>query len=115
VDGHRSTWPQTISKGDRVPFDLLLPLHLRKARWKVKIREKETREPPHVTILRGTKACRIDLRNGEFMDRKPDPAEVPDELVDFIKSEENWQRLCDEWDEKYPANPVRHQEDTTGE
>lgn len=89
-----------------MPFDLPLPVHLRRARWKVKIREKETREPPHVTILRGTQAWRIDLRTGEFMDRRPDPAEVPESLVELIHAEANWRLLCAAWDRKYPTNPV---------
>jgi len=72
----------------------------------VKIREKENREPPHVTILRGTRAWRINLRDGEFMDRTPDPEEVPSDLLEHVKREENWQVLCAEWDRKYPANPV---------
>lgn len=96
-----------------MPFDLLLPPALRSARWKVKIRDKETREPPHVTILRGTQAWRLNLRSGEFMDSQPDPTEVPDELVALVKDAENWQLLCDEWDRKYPTNPVVSKE--TGE
>jgi hypothetical protein len=94
-----------------VPFELILPEPFRRARWKVKIREKETREPPHATILRGTKAWRINLRTGEFMDRRPDPAEVPTELVDHIRSEPVWQELCEAWDEKYPSNPVHGDEE----
>ena len=41
------------------------------------------------------------------MDRQPDPAEVPTEIVEHIKSEEVWSLLCQEWDKKYPTNPVR--------
>lgn len=89
-----------------MPFDLPLPPRLRKARWKVKIREKETREPPHVTILRGTDAWRIDLRTGEFMDRLPDPGDVPEELIAYVLADDNWRLLCDAWDAKYPNNPV---------
>lgn len=89
-----------------VAFNLRLTDALRKARWKVKIRDKETREPPHVTILRGTRAWRIDLRTSQFMDRQPDPADVPNEVVRLIKEEATWQRLCDEWDCMYPTNPV---------
>jgi hypothetical protein len=89
-----------------VPFNLRLPDALRKARWKVKIRDKETREHPHVTIIRGTNAWRIDLRTGAFMDAKPDPDEVPSELVELIEDEETWSRLCDAWDQLYPSNPV---------
>lgn len=89
-----------------MPFSLPLPAGLRKARWKVKIRDKETREPPHVTIIRGTTAWRINLRTGAFMDAQPDPSDVPSELIDLILAEEAWRDLCNNWDEMYPNNPV---------
>jgi hypothetical protein len=89
-----------------VAFNLRLPDALRKARWKVKIRDKETREPPHATIIRGTDAWRINLQTGQFMDAQPDPSDVPREILDLIREEETWQRLCDEWDGMYPNNPV---------
>jgi hypothetical protein len=89
-----------------VAFSLPLPVALRKARWKVKIRDKETRHPPHVTIMRGTKAWRINLRTGEFMDANPAPSRVPGGIVELIKQQATWQRLCDVWDEMYPGNPV---------
>jgi hypothetical protein len=89
-----------------VAFNLRLPDALRKARWKVKIRDKETREPPHVTIIRGTEAWRINLRTGEFMDADPDPSDVPRAIVELIHEEAAWQRLCDTWDDMYPGNPV---------
>jgi 2'-5' RNA ligase len=94
-----------------VAFNLPLPESLRKARWKVKIRDKETREHPHVTILRGTKAWRINLRTRKFMDDDPDPAEVPHQLVELIGQEETWQRLRHEWDRMYPNNPVSREEE----
>ena len=87
-------------------FNLRLPDALRKARWKVKIRDKETREPPHATIIRGTDAWRINLRTGQFMDAQPDPSDVPREIIDLIEEEETWQQLCDEWDGMYRNNPV---------
>ncbi|MFO0867342.1 MAG: hypothetical protein U0935_00200 [Pirellulales bacterium] len=91
-------------------YTLPLTDALRKARWKVKIRDKETREPPHVTILRGTDAWRIDLRSERFMDDEPDPAEVPVELIELIKDKTTWQQLCNQWDEMYPNNPVSEDE-----
>jgi hypothetical protein len=91
-------------------YSLPLPKALRKARWKVKIRDKETREPPHVTILRGTRAWRISLRSGEFMDEGPKPSDVPEQLVNLIKDEATWKKLCDEWDSMYPNNPVSETE-----
>lgn len=87
-------------------FNLHLPVALRKARWKVKIRDKETREPPHATIIRGTSAWRINLRTGRFMDPCPDPADLPGDLVEFVMAAETWQRLCQQWDRMYPNNPV---------
>jgi hypothetical protein len=91
-------------------YTLPLTAALRKARWKVKIRDKETREPPHVTIIRGTDAWRIDLRTGDFMDDDPDPADVPAELIELILEAGTWQMLCDEWDRMYPDNPVAGEE-----
>jgi hypothetical protein len=98
-------------QGLLMAYTLPLTAALRKARWKVKIRDKETREPPHVTIIRGTDAWRIDLRTREFMDDDPDPAEVPDELIELITDEATWQQLCNEWDRMYPNNPVSEDED----
>ena len=92
-------------------YTLPLTAALRNARWKVKIRDKETREPPHVTILRGIEAWRVDLRTGAFMDDSPDPSEVPSELVALVKSTTNWQRLRVEWDRMYPDNPVCSEEE----
>jgi 2'-5' RNA ligase len=94
-----------------VAFNLPLPESLRKARWKVKIRDKETREHPHVTILRGTKAWRINLRTGQFMDDDPNPAEVPRQLVELIQQKATWQRLQQEWDRMYANNPVSGEEE----
>ncbi len=93
-----------------MPFDLPISESLKRARWKVKIREKESREPPHVTILRGALAWRIDLRTGEFMDRIPDPADVPVELLTQIHKADSWKQLQQEWDCKYPANPIDDRE-----
>jgi hypothetical protein len=87
-------------------FDLSLPAQFKNAGWKVKIREKETREPPHATILRRTQAWRLNLRTGEFMDASPDPKLVPPALLTYLREPRQWKRLCDEWDKKYPSNPV---------
>lgn len=77
-------------------YTLPLTAPLRKARWKVKIRDKETRDPPHVTIVRETRSWRINLRTGEFMDTSPEASEVPDDLLALIHDLSTWQRLCDE-------------------
>jgi hypothetical protein len=71
----------------------------------------ETREPPHVSILRRTQSWRINLRTGDFMDQRPDPSLVPEELLQLIRNAETWKWLCDQWDFKYPDNPVSSTED----
>ena len=86
-------------------FSLKLPSPLGDEGWKVKIREKERVEPPHVTIFHKQKEWRLGLRDGEFL--------VPPggswKQIDFRVREmieKNWSRLRDEWDQKYPSNPI---------
>ena len=100
--------PRSDREGTSVAEELDLPIGLKRARWKVKIQDKENREPPHVSILRGTDKWRINLRTREFMDRKPDPSELPDDLLDFVR--DNWDWACENWDEMYPDNPVESEE-----
>jgi len=85
-------------------YSLPLSPQLARARWKVKIFDKENREPPHVTIVRGTVKWRINLRSRKFMDRYPPPRDVPAEIIEAIF--ENWDLLIAEWDRSYPNNPV---------
>jgi hypothetical protein len=51
----------------------------------------------------------MNLRTGLFMDRRPTPSDVPQELLDIIKA--HWHWLCAQWDAKYPDNPVEGRED----
>jgi hypothetical protein len=90
-------------------FSLPLPPHLTKARWKVKIFDKENREPPHATIVRGTDKWRVNLRTRQFMDRKPPPKDVDTGVIRAI--EENWDVLVEQWDRIHPDNPVRGADD----
>ena len=89
-----------------MPFELSLPQPFLSAQWKVKIREKETCEPPHVTIIRKTTSWRMNLRTGTFLDKEPDPRDLPETLLSHIRGKPQWQMLCKEWDKKYPNNPV---------
>ena len=93
-------------------FQLPLPKRYRR-QWSVKIRDRERVGPPHVTILRRTQAWRLDLRTGEFMDREPDPDGVPAALLAVIRK--RWEFLCATWDEIYPENPVKSEEDHADE
>ena len=85
-------------------FSLLLPANLKNQGWQVKIRDKEIREAPHITILRRGKPWRWDLRERRFMDRTPAPSDVPEGLM--AKLHENYALLCNEWDKIYPDNPI---------
>jgi len=91
-----------------VPFRVTLPEPWANRGWQVKIRDRERLEPPHVTILRRTRAWRVDLRSGKFLDKEPDPTEVPKEVVHEVRS--NLQRLRQEWDRMFPENPVLSRE-----
>ena len=86
-------------------FSLLLSANLKNQGWQVKIRDKEIRESPHVTILRKGKPWRWDLRELQFMDKTPAPSDVPEELMAQVR--ENYASLCNEWDKMYPNNPIR--------
>jgi hypothetical protein len=91
-----------------VPFTLNLPEPWVSRGWKVKIRDRERLEPPHVTILQKTRSWRIDLRSENFLDKEPDPKEVPKEVVDEIRS--NLPLLRQEWDRMFPENPISSEE-----
>lgn len=76
--------------------------------WKVKIRDRERLEPPHVTILHRTRAWRFELRSWSFLDKQPDPKEVPAEVISEVRSK--LRLLRQEWDRMFPENRVFSQE-----
>jgi len=92
-----------------VPFALTLPEPWASRGWKAKIRDRERLEPPHVTILHKTRAWRFELRSGTFLDRQPDPRDVPEEIVVAVRSKV--ELLRQEWDRMFPENPVASMED----
>jgi hypothetical protein len=89
-------------------FSLPLPPPFPAQGWKVKIRDRERNEPPHVTILHKRRAWRFDLRSGRFLDQDPDPKGVPEEVIATIKA--NGGLLQQKWDEMYPENPIESTE-----
>ena len=92
-----------------MPGRLPLPKRLSAEGWKVKIRDLENREPPHATVIRGTTDWRWDLRSRKFMDRKPNPRDVPDQLVRLLRAHDT--ELVRAWDATFPDNPVGPRED----
>lgn len=91
-----------------MPFNLPLPDELRNEGWKVKIRDKERAEPPHVSIIKRLKTWRWGLREQKFLDRKSPHRDVPRELLKCIKA--NLHALAEEWNRMYPHNSVGPEE-----
>ena len=60
---------------------------------------------PHITVLRGTKSWRINLRTVQFLDRTPAPREVPRQLLRHVLG--RFDEFISVWDELYPLNPVQ--------
>jgi hypothetical protein len=88
-----------------VPYRLNLSRKLRDRGWKVKIQDKERLEPPDVTIWHLEDVWRIYLRTGSFL--VPPGGnwnDIDAEVREII--ENDWEALCDAWDEKYPENPI---------
>ena len=84
-----------------------VPKHLA-SKWKLKIRDKERVEPPHVSVLQGQQCWRWGLRERAFLDKKPPPSDVPDDLVESLEG--IYEEMCTEGDAMYPKNPVSSQE-----
>ena len=49
-------------------FSLKLPPPLAKEGWKIKIRDRERLEPPHVTIFHKRRVWRLGLRDRQVLD-----------------------------------------------
>jgi len=91
-------------------FNLKLPALLAKMRWKVKIRDKERVEEPHLTIIHKTKVWRIGLRDSRFLDGGS-WKDMPEGLQEAV--EKDWEALCAAWDRMYPNNPVQGNDDNS--
>src|ERR1700676_1207709 len=97
-----------------MPHELKLPKRLKTRGWKVKIREKERLEPPHVTIMCGTNEWRIGLRDKSFLVPPGGKwAEIDQGVRELI--EKNWKTLQEAWDKKYPSNPISSEEEDKNE
>jgi Domain of unknown function (DUF4160) len=90
-----------------MPSDLPLPRKLASS-WRVKIYDNERLEPPHVTVVKGRKSWRINLRTKEFMDDEPPPKDIHKAVTQVVKG--NWRRLQREWNRIHPNNAVEIEE-----
>jgi hypothetical protein len=88
-----------------VPEAVPLPDPWRERGWRLKIYDRETREPPHATLIHRTGTWRWDLRRQQIMDRVPPSRRVPAALVEAVRELQD--QLVDAWDRRYPDNPVR--------
>lgn len=79
---------------------------LKKQGWKVKIRDNERTEDPHVSILFKTKTWRLNLRNQAIMDTSPPEREIPKELLEEIKDPKKLKEIIEAWNKMYPENKV---------
>ena len=84
-------------------FNLRLPALLARMRWKVKIRDRERVEDPHITIIFKMNVWRVGLRDGRFID-DGGWKDMPEGLRAIIEA--NWAALRSAWDEMYPHNTV---------
>jgi len=87
-----------------VPFRLDLAEPWVSRGWKVKIRDRERLETPHVTLLYKARAWRFGLRSETFLDTESDPTEVPKDVMDQVLA--SLARLRQEWDRMFPGNPI---------
>ena len=85
-------------------YYLPLPESLSAQGWKVKIRDKERVEPPHVSLIKKNETWRWGLRTRKFLDKKPPGRLVPKKLITILL--ENIEILEKNWDQMYPENPV---------
>ena len=93
-------------KPSPVAVNFPLPQPHRGRGWKAKIRDRERAEPPHVTILFKTRAWRLGLREQDYLDARPDPADVPPSVTDHLLSTSVFPTIVTAWDRLYPHNPV---------
>jgi len=93
-----------------MPYELELPRRLKARGWKVKIREKERLDPPHLTIQCKKRQWRVGLRDGAFL-VPPGGSwkDIEPEVTRIIQQQ--WMQLQEQWDRKYPSNPIASEDD----
>ena len=93
-----------------MPYQVPLERRLRREGWKAKIYDREGPEAPHVTILRGTKAWRVGLRDKTFL---VPPGGSWNEIAPAVKEaiDKDWDNLVTAWNMGNPFNPVKGEDD----
>lgn len=88
--------------------EFVVPAPWARRGWRLKIRDRERVEPPHVTLLYKTRSWRFGLRERAFLDDDPPERDVPGELVGNL--EDRIDEFAAMWDRLYPENPVKSNE-----
>lgn len=91
-----------------MPVAFVVPAPFDERGWRVKIRDRERVEPPHVTLLHTTRSWRFGLRELHFLDTHPPARYVPVVLVVWLVA--HAAEFTAAWNDLYPENPVNSQE-----
>lgn len=94
-------------------LNVSLPKREHSEGWRLKIRDNERLEPPHVTVLfKGTAIGRWGLRERAFL---VPPAcslnDVPQAVRDLLGDDATFKAMCEHWDKTYASNPVGGSDD----
>jgi hypothetical protein len=93
-----------------MPCDLPLPGSWKP--WKVTIFDNELLcEEPHVTIVFKARRWPYSLPRKTFPDKEPDPRKVREGIVAEIEAQFEKLREEEEWDARFPTNPVAESEE----
>ena len=101
--GHYPAFPTRRYKTAHT-FDL--PSRRKRRGWRVKVRGWERVEPPHVTVMRKTRAWRFGLRELDLLDDSPDPSAGTSEGGAHLRRRSVRCEVARAWDAMYPHNPV---------
>lgn len=92
-----------------MPYDLNLPGGLKRAGWKVKIRDAERLEVPHVTIMRTRDVWRLSLRTCSFLEEGQGWRQIDRRVRAAIEAK--CAALRTAWNARYPENPISSEND----
>lgn len=92
-----------------MPYELKLSDRLKKAGWKVKKRDAERLEDPHVTIMRKCDVWRLSLRTCSFLESGHGWRQIDESVRAEIKAE--CEALRTAWNASYPENPISSKND----
>lgn len=81
-----------------MPYSVQLPQALVAQGWKMKIRDKERLEPPHVTLMCRTKEWRVNLRDLTFLVPPGGSWDDIPEEIQRVFTGESLRKLRYEWD-----------------